>query len=269
MFLAVPSVVITALRSTGRPTPTSEVVAMKIRKVSAIAAVMVSVLAPAGLSAQAEITANAGYLSQYYYRGIPQKTSSANAGLDVASGMFSAGTWAADVGDGAEVDLYAGVAFDITDMVNLSLGGTGYFYTGEFDVTYLEANVGVGLGPIAIEWSFGQHSYDPDAGKYSFLGITAEKNGLFATVGTFSENVLSFGDAWTDMFTLKPEDLAAGAGIHGQYLEAGYGFTAGDIDWVISGIWNDSEFSGEYNGVGDPTNELTFVLGLSKTFNLN
>jgi hypothetical protein len=71
------------------------------------------------------------------------------------------------------------------------------------------------------------------------------------------------------MFTLKPEDLAAGAGIHGQYLEAGYGFTAGDIDWVISGIWNDSEFSGEYNGVGDPTNELTFVLGLSKTFNLN
>jgi len=242
---------------------------MKIRKVSAVAGLLVCVLAPAGLSAQAEITANAGWLSQYYYRGIPQKTSSASAGLDVAADMFSAGTWAADVGDGAEVDLYAGVGFDLTDVINMSLGGTGYFYTGQFDVTYLEANVGVGIGPISIEWSFGQHNYDPDAAKYSFLGITAEQNGLFATVGTFSENLDGFGDAISDMFTLKQEDLPATAGIHGQYLEAGYGFTAGDIDWVISGIWNDSEFSGEVNGSGEPTNELTFVLGLSKTFNLN
>ena len=242
---------------------------MKIRKVSAVAAVMVSVLAPAGISAQAEITANAGWLSQYYYRGIPQKLSSASAGLDVATDIFSAGTWAADVGDGAEVDLYAGVAYDVTDMVNLSLGGTGYFYTGEFDVTYLEANVGVGVGPISIEWSFGQHKYDPDAAKYSFLGITAEQNGLFATVGTFSENLDSFSDAFSDMFTFKMEDLPATAGIHGQYLEAGYGFTAGDLDWVISGIWNDSEFSGEVNADDEPTNELTFVLGVSKTFNLN
>jgi uncharacterized protein (TIGR02001 family) len=242
---------------------------MKIRNFAAVAAVMIGALTPGVVAAQAEVTANAGWLSQYYYRGIPQKLSSASAGLDVAASNFSAGTWAADVGDGAEIDLYAGGSFDLTDMVSVSAGGTGYFYTGQFDVTYLEANLGLGVGPISVEWSFGQHNYDPDAAKYSFLGVTVEQNGLFATIGSFSE-AMEFGDAIGDLFTLKAEDLSAGStGLHGQYLEAGYGFSAGDLDWVISGIWNDSEFSGEVNGNAEPTPELTFVLGVSKTFNLN
>ena len=234
---------------------------MKIRKVSAIAAVMVSVLAPAGVSAQAEITANAGWLSQYYYRGLQQKTSSASAGLDVASGAVSAGTWAADVGDGAEIDLYGGVGIDLTDMVSVSIGGTGYFYTGQFDDTYLEVNLGAGLGPISIEWSMGQYSnFDPDNKlKYLFVGVTAEHEGLFATVGAAGYNT-GFSDAISDAFD---KDMGY------QYLEAGYGFTAGDIDWVISGIYNDSALSGEYNADLEPAPELTFVLGLSKTFNLN
>lgn len=240
---------------------------MNIRKLSALAAITIGAITPSVVSAQAEVTANAGWLSQYYYRGIPQKTSSASAGLDVAASNFSAGTWAADVGDGAEIDLYAGVGFDITEEISVSAGGTGYFYTGEFDVTYLEANLGLAAGPISVEWSFGRHSYDPDAAKYSFLGLTVEQDGLFATLGSFSE-ATEFGDAIGDLFTFDVPDNV-GAGIHGQYLEAGYGFSAGDLDWVISGIWNDSEFSGELNGDAEPTNELTFVLGVSKTFALN
>ncbi|MGD8871934.1 MAG: TorF family putative porin, partial [Gemmatimonadota bacterium] len=189
---------------------------MKIRKVSAVAAAIVGALVvPAAVSAQAEVTGNAGYVSQYYYRGIPQKNSSASAGLDVAASNFSAGTWAADVGDGSEVDLYAAVDIPVSDMVGVSVGGTGYFYTGDFDVTYLEGNLGVALGPVSIEWSLGSHQYDPDAAKYSFLGLTVEQNGLFATVGSFSESS-EFSDAIGDMFTLKAEDLPATAGIHGQ-----------------------------------------------------
>jgi uncharacterized protein (TIGR02001 family) len=241
---------------------------MKIRKFAAAAAVVIGALTPVALEAQAEVTANAGYLSQYYYRGIPQKLSSASAGLDVAVSNFSAGTWAADVGDGAEVDVYAGFGVDLTETVSVSLGGTGYLYTGEFDFNYLEGNLGIAAGPVSLEWSLGTHQYEPDAAKYSFLGITVEQNGLFATVGTFSES-MELGDALSDMFTLKQEDLAPGAGIHGQYLEAGYGFSAADLDFAISGIWNDSEFSGEVDGDGDPTHELTFVFGVSKTFALN
>ena len=245
---------------------------MKIMRISAAAAVLIGALMPGAIAAQAEVTANGGFLSQYYYRGIPQKESSANGGLDVTSGMFSAGTWAADVGDGAEVDLYAGVGFDLTETVSLSIGGTGYFYTGDFDVTYLEGNLGLSAGPVSLEWSAGQHDYDPDAAKYSFLGITVEQNGLFATVGTIAE-AESFGDAFSDMFKFKAEDVSeTSTGLHGQYLEAGYGFTVAEIDMAISGIWSDSELSGQY-APGDPdptpTDELTLVFSISKTFNLS
>jgi hypothetical protein len=200
-------------------------------------------------------------LSQYYYRGLLQKTSSASAGLDVATPVFSAGTWAADVGDGAEVDLYAAVGFDLTETVSLSIGGTGYFYTGQFDDTYLEGNLGLGFGPISIEWSLGQYgNFDPDNKlKYTFIGITAEQDGLFATIGTSGYN-LEFGDAISDAFD---KDLGA------QYLEAGYGFSAADLDFVISGIWNDALLAGEFNADGDATHELTLVFGISKTFNLS
>jgi uncharacterized protein (TIGR02001 family) len=235
---------------------------MKIRKVSAVAAAIVgAIVAPAAVSAQAEVTANAGYVSQYYYRGLLQKTSSASAGLDVAASSFSAGTWAADVGDGAEVDLYAAVDVPVSDMVSVSLGGTGYFYTGQFDDTYLEGNLGIGLGPISIEWSLGQYgNFDPDNKlKYTFIGITAEQNGLFATVGTSGYNT-GFSDAISDAFD---KDLGA------QYLEAGYGFSAADLDFVISGIFNDALLSGQVDGDGNPTQELTFVFGVSKTFNLS
>jgi uncharacterized protein (TIGR02001 family) len=200
-----------------------------------------------------ELSANAGWVSQYYYRGLLQKTSSASAGLDLAAGAFSAGTWAADVGVGAEVDLYAALGFDLSEQVSFSVGGTGYFYTGEFDDTYLEANVGLGLGPISLEYSFGSYRTDPEAVDYSFVGATAETpNGLFATVGAFGTDL-----ALQDLFDA------------GQYLEAGYGFSAADLDFVISGIWNDSELSGELDGSGDPTHELTLVLGVTKSFAIN
>jgi len=241
--------------------PTSVVVSMKIRKASAVVGALVAaVVAPTVVSAQAEVTANAGYVSQYYYRGLMQKTSSASAGLDIASGSFSAGTWAADVGDGAEVDLYAAVGFPLGENASISVGGTGYFYTGQFDDTYLEGNLGLGFGPISIEWSLGQYSnFDADALKYTFIGITAEQEGLFATVGTSGYN-LEFGDAISDAF-----DTEVGL----QYVEAGYGFSAADLDFVISGIFNDSDLSGEFNGDGEPAPELTLVFGVSKTFNLS
>ena len=225
--------------------------------VMALAAVVVSPLI--GVAQEAEWTANAGWVSQYYYRGFEQKTSSASAGLDVVASDFSAGTWAADVGRGAEVDLYASYGAAINDVVSVSLGGTGYFYTGEYDNTYLEVNLGVGLGPISIEYSVGQYRDGPPHSKYNFIGVTVEQEGLFATVGSFA-NTPVLGDALSDVFK-RDEGL--------QYLEAGYGFSAADLDFTISGIWNDSALSGEVDGSRADTHELTLVFGVGKTFALN
>ena len=230
---------------------------MKI-SIGAVALVAVMVTPLVGAAQDAEVTANAGWVSQYYYRGLLQQGSSASAGLDVAVNDFSAVTWAADVGDGAEVDLYASYGIAINDDISVSLGGTGYFYTGEFDSTYLEGNLGIGFRGISIEYSVGQYKTNPDQ-KYNFIGITGEHEGLFATVGSMAF-AADLGDALSDVFKRN-------RGL--QYVEAGYGFSAADLDFVISGIFNDSALSGEVDGSGAATNELTLVFGVSKTFALN
>jgi uncharacterized protein (TIGR02001 family) len=70
--------------------------------------------------AQAQWSANIGYASEYHSRGIFQKNSSASAGLDYGVGGLYVGTWAADVGDGLEVD----GQFDLGNLA-LSVGCTG------------------------------------------------------------------------------------------------------------------------------------------------
>lgn len=206
---------------------------------------MLALLAPFGANAQeAEVTANAGWVSQYFYRGILQKTSSASAGLDVGFGALSLGTWLADVGDGAEIDLFGSVGGDLEGL-SLSAGGTAYLYTGQFDDTYLEANLGAGYGPLSLEFSIGQYeNFDGPTLDYWFVGVTAEHEGFYGTYGAFGND------------------------FDGGYGEVGYGFSAADLDFTISGILNDSDLSGLVDGNNEPTPGLTLVFGIGKTFSL-
>ena len=223
----------------------------QMRKIG-MATLALALLAPLGADAQeAEVTANAGFVSQYFYRGILQKTSSASAGLDLGYGALSLGTWLADVGEGVEVDFFGSVGADVGE-VSLSVAGTAYLYTGQFDDTYLEANLGAGYGPLSVEFSIGQYDSPPEGGAvgdkqdYWFLGVTAEHEGFYGTVGTF------------------------GYDFDGAYGEVGYGFSAAELDFTISGILSDSDLSGLVEGPDDnPTSGVTLVFGVSKTFGLN
>ena len=107
-------------------------------------------------TAQADVSANLGFASDYYYRGIFQADSSANGGLDFESGGFYAGTWAADVKDGLEVDGYFGYGGEVGDF-GYSIGYTGYFYTGDFDDTYQEINLGGSFGLVALDVAVGEY----------------------------------------------------------------------------------------------------------------
>jgi len=208
-----------------------------------------ALLSPLETAAQ-EVSANAGFVSQYFYRGIFQKDSSASAGLDVGFGALSLGTWIADVGDGTEIDLFGSVGVDIGEG-SLSVGGTAYLYTGQFDDTYLEVNLGAGYGPLSVEFSIGQYeNFGAGTQDYWFLGVTAEHEGFYGTVAGF------------------------GMDFSGNYGEVGYGFSAAELDFTISGILNDSDLSGLLDGPpppdgdGLPTPGLTLVFGISKTFGL-
>ena len=211
-----------------------------------LATLALALLAPVGAVAQqTEVTANAGWVSQYFYRGSSQKTSSASAGLDLTAGALSLGTWLADVGDGTEVDFYGSVGVDVEGF-SLSAGGTAYLYTGKFDDTYLEANLGAGYGPLSVEFSIGQYeNFGGPTLDYWFAGVTAEHEGFYGTIAGF------------------------GSDFTGNYGEVGYGFSASDLDFTISGIVNDSDLSGLVDGDGLPTAGHTLVFGIGKTFGLN
>jgi uncharacterized protein (TIGR02001 family) len=196
---------------------------------------LVSLLAVTGV-ANADFSANVGFASEYHYRGIFQKSNSVSGGLDFSAGGFYAGTWAADVGDGLEVDLYGGYGADV-GLFSLSAGFTGYYYTGDFDDTYQEINLGAGIGGFSLDVAVGQ--YDNFAGPtqdYTFYSLTYEKNGFYGKVGGFSQ------------------DFA------GEYVELGYGATVAEIDLGVSLIFANDDL------VGDA--EESIVLTIGKAFDL-
>ncbi len=202
----------------------------------ALVAVMVTPLVGA---AQAEVSGNVGWVSEYFYRGVPQKVSSASGGLDLTASNFYMGSWAADVGDGNEIDLYLGVGTEMDDF-SVSVGGTGYFYTGGFDDTYLEGNLNVGYAAISGEFSYGKYKTTPAELDYWFLGVTvAGENGLFATFGTFGKD------------------------LDGYTLEGGYGLSVADLDLSASWIFTNKDLPGQ------TANDHTVVFGISHTFDIN
>jgi uncharacterized protein (TIGR02001 family) len=198
-------------------------------------------LALAG-TAQADFSANVGYMSEYHFRGILQKVSSASGGLDYESGGFYIGTWAADVGDGLEVDGYFGYGADVGD-VSLSIGYTGYFYTGDFDDTYQEVNLGAGYGMLSLDVAVGTYDgdFDPitpgDQDSYTFVALTLEHEGFYGTLGSFSQDA------------------------DGEYLELGYGTSLAEIDLGVALIMANDDL------VGVADESLIFTVG--KSFDLN
>ncbi len=196
---------------------------------------LLSLLSVTGI-ANAEWSANVGFASEYHYRGILQKSSSANGGVDYESGGFYAGTWAADVGDGMEVDLYGGYSADVAD-VNLSVGFTGYYYTGDFDDTYQEVNLGAAYGLLTLDVAVGQYdNFDGPTQDYTYYALTVEKNGFYGKYGGFSQDA------------------------DGEYLEVGYGATVADIDLGVSLIFANDDL------VGDAEESVVFTI--SKAFDL-
>jgi len=201
-----------------------------------IARIALPLLLLAG-TAQADLSANLGFASEYHYRGIFQKNSSASGGLDYEAGGFYAGTWAADVGDGLEVDGYFGYASELGG-IDLSIGYTGYFYTGDFDDTYQEINFGTGFGPLSLDIAVGEYdNFDGPTQDYTYYALTlAGESGLYGTLAGFSQD------------------------FEGEYLELGYGASVADIDLGVALIFANEDL------VGDDEESIVFTIG--KSFDL-
>ena len=170
--------------------------------------------------ANADWSANLGWASEYHYRGIFQASSSASGGLDFEQGGFYAGTWAADVGDGLEVDAYLGYGGKVGDF-SYGIGFTGYYYTGDFDDTYQEINLSGGYGLVTLDVALGQYeNFTGPTQDYSYYALTVEKNGFYGKYAGFSRDFM------------------------GKYVEIGYGATVAEIDLGISIIFANKDLMG-------------------------
>ena len=199
------------------------------------AGLLITLLTLSGI-ANADWSANLGFASEYYYRGIFQESTSASGGIDFDTGGFYAGTWAADVGDGLEVDGYFGYGFDVGE-VDLSVGFTGYYYTGDFDDTYQELNLGAGFGWLTLDVAIGEYeNFDGPTQDYTFYSLTVEKNGFYGKLGGFAQD------------------------FEGEYFEAGYGTTIAEVDFALSVIFSNEKLV--------DTDDEAIVFTLGKSFDL-
>ena len=187
--------------------------------------------------AQAEVSANIGWASDYYYRGIFQASSSATGGLDYERGGFYAGTWAADVGDGLEVDAYFGYGWEHDDF-SYGLGFTGYYYTGDFDDTYQEINLNAGYGMVTAEVAVGAYeNFTGPTQDYVYYALSIEKGGFYGKYAGFTED------------------------FDGEYFEIGYGASVAEFDIGLSLIFANDDLVGE--------SEESAVFTIGKSFDLH
>ncbi len=170
---------------------------MKIEpgKTLKLTAISAAILATTSISqvAYADVSANVGLVSQYHFRGIQQTTgASASVGVDYEDGNFNIGTWAADVSDGLEVDVYGAYGFKLENGFSLGVGATTYQYTGDFDSAYNEVSLSAGYEAFSLGYSVGQ--WDGVVGNeaatesdYTILTLAIENNGFTGTVGIYGD----------------------------------------------------------------------------------
>jgi len=192
-------------------------------------------------AAQANWSANAGWASDYYFRGILQKSSSVSGGVDYVKSGFYAGVWAADVGEltgnGLEIDGYFGYGGEVGEFT-YGAGFTGYYYTGDFDDTYQEINLSGGYSFVTLDVALGQYNnFGGPSQDYAFYSLAFEKNGFYGKYGSFAQD------------------------FDGAYFEAGYATSIADFDVTFSALYSDE------NLVGEATEALILTIG--RSFDLN
>ncbi len=195
-----------------------------------------------------DTSANLGFSSHYIFRGVPQEKSSAFGGLDLESSGFYLGTWVAEVAPGLEADLYGGYAGEVGDFT-YGIGFTGYFYTDDFDDTYLELNLSGGWRFFTLDVAVGEYeNFSGPTLDYTFVSGTVEYNGFYGVFGSFSQDM------------------------DGEYIEFGYGntLTVGDtelLDYTLSIIRSSDELSGN-TIAGQPDEDTFFNFSITKGFSL-
>jgi uncharacterized protein (TIGR02001 family) len=171
----------------------------------------------------AEISFNAGYVSQYVWRGEDQNDSSgaASYGVDAAlpgdlylGAWSSAASWATGINQ--ELDIYAGIAPSFGD-VSLDIGYVEYRYPGADENNFGEFYYGASYAPEGKPYSFGITYSDNDTADTNLsnnVEYTASYDIFSVTYGDFDKS-----RTYTNVSVAK------------EYAGVEFALTYTDVDW--------------------------------------
>lgn len=189
------------------------------------------------------LSANVGFLSDYYFRGNHLGESSPYAGLDYEIAGFYVGTWAVDdaVGgtgnNGLEVDYYFGYGMEHGDF-GWSVGYTGYEYTYSED-SESEINLGLSYAGFSLNYNIGVDNNiasaadDDNDHDYHFFTLGWAGDIFGVTYGNYK--VTDLDDDYVD---LAGKDVANPNGVMKddgyQFLELSAGGEVGGFDLGVT-----------------------------------
>ena len=143
---------------------------------------LASVALTAGMTAPAlaDLSATAGFVSDYVYRGSNFGDAGAYFSVDYENSGFFAGAWAINDGNesvsGAEVDYYVGYGMEFDSGLNFSVGYTAYTYSyNKYYVEDFEDEVGgsLGYGAFAVSAYYGwEHSSEDGVSSYTYWDLS-------------------------------------------------------------------------------------------------
>ncbi|MEE8057663.1 MAG: TorF family putative porin [Pseudomonadales bacterium] len=222
-----------------------------------LASSVIAAAAFAGVTAPAmgDVSANVGFVTDYYYRGLNLGDAGMDAGIDYEQSGFYVGAWAIDDGvsgnGGMEYDIYFGYGLEVNG-VSLGIGYTSYQYTYTSDQED-EINLSVGYGQFSFDYAVGEDSND-SAGishadyDYDFYSLSWSGDIFAAVVGHYdSDKTTTVVDAEYSYI-----ELSASGEISGF-----------DISAIIG-----TAFDTEVGGIDIHDTDGYMLLDVSKTFDL-
>ncbi len=216
----------------------------------------------AAIPSHADVSANAGFVSDYYFRGANLGDGGVYGGVDYETGGFFAGIWAIDDGtggnDGLENDWYLGYGGE-AGSVSWGVGYTNYQYTSTKDYEH-EIFASFGVGGFGFEAVFGRDEDDTnttslvDDGEGGFVEqeIRADSESYYVISASYEVGSFAATVGHYDMGDVDDSDY--------EWVELSF---SGE---VVEGIDATVSVGKQFSGGTDTDGYM--VLDISKSFSL-
>jgi uncharacterized protein (TIGR02001 family) len=229
-------------------------------------AIAVASLATVATAANAEVSVTGGVMSDYVFRGVSVDTGSGYVSVDWDGGLFHAGIWSADITDGLEIDIYAGLGGDLGDTgISWGIDLTRYEYTGgDSGFAQNELAVSAGIAGFSAQVVAGQNV---DEGSDSLTDEEEDRDYIVATLGWTN-------DTWGVVVGMVDADEKDGSSSEMLALEAEYKWAEVSITQEVSGFDVTAAIGGTFDGEVDGTDVGTdgedgyITFDISRSFDL-